>query len=107
MREMKKSKPRSGRCWLGSPPVKRIWTVAIAAVGLTLSSAAAAGEGDDYRTQDEKDGYSVAFIDDKLMDAGQAGTSPMIIVRPRSVRMTLIRPRTSFVAEMLKSVEAL
>ena len=45
--------------------------------------------------------------DDKLMDAGQDGTSPMILVRPRSVRMTLIRPRTSFVAEMLKSVEAL
>lgn len=87
--------------------MKKARTLAFAVVGLTLPQVALAGEGDDYRTQDEKDGYSVAFIDDKLMDAGQDGTSPMILVRPRSVRMTLIRPRTSFVNEMLKSVEAI
>ncbi len=88
--------------------MKKLCTVvALATAVLTLTSAAAADEGVEYRTQDEKDGYSVAFIDDKLMDAGQEGTSPMIMVRPRAARMTLIRPRTSFVPEMLKSVEAL
>jgi hypothetical protein len=87
--------------------MKKACTLALAVIGLTLPSVALAGEGDDYRTQDEKDGYSVDFFTDQLSDGGQGGTLPMILVRPRIVRMTLIRPRTSFVNEMLKSVEAI
>ncbi|NUP09829.1 MAG: hypothetical protein HOW73_27600 [Polyangiaceae bacterium] len=72
----------------------------------TMAGVASADDGDGYVTQDETDGYSVKFLDDLLDGAGLDGSPPMLTVRPRGVRMTLIRPRTSFVNEMLKSVES-
>ena len=74
---------------------------------LGFAGVASAEETDDYKTQDEKDGYSVTFKDDGLLGGGLDGGGPMIKVRGRPVRVTLIRPRTSFVQEMLKSVENL
>ena len=47
------------------------------------------------------------FSDDPLNAGGFGPNDATIRVRPGPVRTTLIRPRTSFVPEMLKSVENL
>ncbi len=61
---------------------------------------AAAGGG-------KEDGYGYEFSDDPLSAGGFGPNDATIRVRPGPVRTTLIRPRTSFVPEMLKSVENL
>ena len=53
------------------------------------------------------EGYGYEFSDDPLAAGGFGPNDATIRVRPGPVRMTLIRPRTSFVPEMLKSVENL
>lgn len=53
------------------------------------------------------DGYGYEFTDDPLNAGGFGPNDATIRVRPGPVRTTLIRPRTSFVPEMLKSVENL
>ena len=55
----------------------------------------------------EGDGYGYEFSDDPLSAGGFGPNDATIRVRPGPVRTTLIRPRTSFVPEMLKSVENL
>ena len=52
-------------------------------------------------------GYGYEFTDDPLNAGGFGPNDATIRVRPGPVRTTLIRPRTSFVPEMLKSVENL
>ena len=64
--------------------------------------AAAAGGG-----KKDGDGYGYEFSDDPLSAGGFGPNDATIRVRPGPVRTTLIRPRTSFVPEMLKSVENL
>jgi hypothetical protein len=54
-----------------------------------------------------KEGYGYEFTDDPLNAGGFGPNDATICVRPGPVRTTLIRPRTSFVPEMLKSVENL
>ena len=91
---------------------------AVAAAVLLLSSAsfaqappasggapAAGGAGAKAGGKDE--GYGYEFSDDPLAAGGFGPTDATIRVRPGPVRTTLIRPRTSFVPEMLKSVENL
>ncbi len=51
------------------------------------------------------DGYGYEFDDDPLNAGGFGPNDATIKVRARAARTTLIRPRTSFVPEMLKSVE--
>lgn len=53
------------------------------------------------------EGYGYEFADDPLAAGGFGPNDATIRVRPGPVRTTLIRPRTSFVPEMLKSVENL
>jgi hypothetical protein len=53
------------------------------------------------------DTYGYEFTDDPLSAGGFGPNDATIRVRPGPVRTTLIRPRTSFVPEMLKSVENL
>jgi hypothetical protein len=60
------------------------------------AGAGGSGAGGDY-------GYK--FEDDPLSAGGFGPADATIRVRPGPVRTTLIRPRTSFVPEMLKSVE--
>lgn len=55
----------------------------------------------------EGEGYGYEFSDDPLAAGGFGPNDATIRVRPGPVRTTLIRPRTSFVPEMLKSVENL
>ena len=100
---------------------KRVFGV-FAAAFLLLSSASAfaqapgAGEGaapgaggaGAKPTSGGKDeGYGYEFSDDPLNAGGFGPNDATIRVRPGPVRTTLIRPRTSFVPEMLKSVENL
>ena len=55
----------------------------------------------------KEDSYGYEFSDDPLSAGGFGPSDATIRVRPGPVRTTLIRPRTSFVPEMLKSVENL
>jgi hypothetical protein len=54
---------------------------------------------------ESKGDYGYKFEDDPLSAGGFGPNDATIRVRPGPVRTTLIRPRTSFVPEMLKSVE--
>lgn len=69
---------------------------------LALSSVAFAQGVKDAKTDE---GYGYEFDDDPLNAGGFGPNDATIRVRPRAARTTLIRPRTSFVPEMLKSVE--
>jgi hypothetical protein len=68
---------------------------------VAMSAAAQAPAGG------EGDGYGYDFDDDPLNAGGFGPNDATIRVRPRAARTTLIRPRTTFVPEMLKSVENL
>jgi len=95
------------------------FSVGFAAVALLLSSVAfesrafaqapgAAAPGAKPSGGGGKDeGYGYEFSDDPLAAGGFGPNDATIRVRPGPVRTTLIRPRTSFVSEMLKSVENL
>ena len=98
---------------------KRVFGV-VAAAFLLLSSATAfaqapapgaaapGGAGPKASGGGGKDeGYGYEFSDDPLAAGGFGPNDATIRVRPGPVRTTLIRPRTSFVPEMLKSVENL
>jgi hypothetical protein len=89
------------------------------ALGASLASAqdapaapAAGGGGAGVKTtgaapSGKEAGYGYEFTDDPLNAGGFGPNDATIRVRPGPVRTTLIRPRTSFVPEMLKSVENL
>jgi hypothetical protein len=69
--------------------------------GVKSTPGGAAGGGG------KDEGYGYEFSDDPLAAGGFGPSDATIRVRPGPVRTTLIRPRTSFVPEMLKSVENL
>jgi hypothetical protein len=73
------------------------------AVGLMASIAAA----QDIAEKETSEGYGYEFDDDPLSAGGFGPNDATIRVRPRAARTTLIRPRTHFIPEMLKSVESL
>jgi hypothetical protein len=79
--------------------------VAFAAVGMLLMTTEAFAQGKAGGKKEE--GYGYEFSDDPLNAGGFGPNDATIRVRPGPVRTTLIRPRTSFVPEMLKSVENL
>lgn len=66
----------------------------------SVKTTATTGAGD-------QKGYGYTFSDDPLNAGGFGPGDATIRVRPRAARTTLIRPRTSFVPEMLRSVENL
>jgi hypothetical protein len=82
----------------------RVGLVGVAVVSAVLASSALA-----FAQEDKKggEGYGYEFDDDPLSAGGFGPNDATIRVRPRAARTTLIRPRTSFVPEMLKSVENL
>lgn len=53
------------------------------------------------------DNYNYRFDDDHMLGDTLSTTPPLIRIRKEPLRVRLIRPRASFVAEMLKSVETL
>jgi hypothetical protein len=92
---------RLGRSYLGVLAGLSILLISGAAAAQAAPAApgGAAGGGDK--------GYGYEFSDDPLNAGGFGPNDATIRVRPGPVRTTLIRPRTSFVPEMLKSVENL
>lgn len=76
-------------------------------VALMVSLLAAVASAQDIQEQKTDDGYGYSFDDDPLNAGGFGPNDATIRVRARAARTTLIRPRTSFVPEMLKSVENL
>lgn len=70
----------------------------VAFEGTALAQAASEGSGD---------GYGYEFDDDPLAAAGFGPNDSRIRVRKGAQRSTLIKPRTQFINELLKSVENL
>jgi hypothetical protein len=77
------------------------------AVALALSASVASAQQKEITESKTDDGYGYSFDDDPLNAGGFGPNDATIRVRARAARTTLIRPRTSFVPEMLKSVENL
>ena len=80
--------------------VRKLVGMGAAVVTLLFATAAAAQDAGG-----DSGGYGYEFADDPLTAGGFGPNDATIRVRPGPVRRTLIRPRTSFVPEMLKSVE--
>ena len=78
--------------------------VAMAGLGVLLFATEALAQP---KANKKEEGYGYDFSDDPLNAGGFGPNDATIRVRPGPVRTTLIRPRTSFVPEMLKSVENL
>jgi hypothetical protein len=75
-------------------------------LGLALTSATAAAEKPKRVPAPRLDLYTYSFEDDSLL-AGATGVLGMPVrILPSATRVTLIRPRTAFVVELLKSVES-
>ena len=72
---------------------RRLVAVAVA-LGFSLSAGVACAEDQYYR-----------FMDDPLAGQGLDGNTAVIKVKGNGPITTLIRPRVSFVPELLKSVE--
>jgi hypothetical protein len=80
----------------------------VTAIGVTMIASVALAQAPGKGGSGKKDdGYGYEFSDDPLSAGGFGPNDATIRVRPGPVRTTLIRPRTSFVPEMLKSVENL
>jgi hypothetical protein len=80
----------------------RVAVAAIAFGSVFAVSSVALAQIKDVKTDE---GYGYEFDDDPLNAGGFGPNDATIRVRARAARTTLIRPRTSFVPEMLKSVE--
>jgi hypothetical protein len=90
--------------------MKNLWVGAVIAVGCVLVAGDVFAQAAAPKTTGaggKEDGYGYEFSDDPLSAGGFGPNDATIRVRPGPVRTTLIRPRTSFVPEMLKSVENL
>jgi len=82
----------------------RFGAVLVSGMAVLLMSSFALAQGKDKK---KDEGYGYEFSDDPLNAGGFGPNDATIRVRPGPVRTTLIRPRTTFVPEMLKSVENL
>jgi len=85
----------------------RFGAALVAGMGVLLVTSFAMAQGKSAAGGKKDEGYGYEFSDDPLAAGGFGPTDATIRVRPGPVRTTLIRPRTSFVPEMLKSVENL
>jgi hypothetical protein len=84
------------------------FTVVAGLVGFAVVAVAPAAFAQDVKESaggGGGDGYGYEFTDDPLSAGGFGPNDSTIRVRANAQRTTLIRPRTSFVPEMLKSVE--
>ena len=86
---------------------KRIKVVSAVAglSALFLASSAFAQDIKETAGDAGAEGYGYEFDDDPLSAGGFGPNDATIKVRPKAARTTLIRPRTHFIPEMLKSVE--
>jgi hypothetical protein len=92
-------------------------TVTVALLSMLVATSASAQPASAGKSSSAKDSsmkvegsgasYKVEFTDDPLNALNDGVLIPRIVVRPGAVRVMLLRPRASFVTEMLKSVEML
>ena len=88
--------------------VVRATAAGLTAAAILLVSTTSFAQGvKETESGGDGDGYGYEFADDPLTAGGFGPNDATIRVRPGPIRRTLIRPRTSFVPEMLKSVENL
>ncbi len=81
---------------------------AVTVVTVLFSSALAFADDKGYVENPGTNGdQSVIFRDDPLAAGGLGPNDVRITVPPTAKRVTLLRPRTQFIQEMLKSVENL
>jgi len=86
---------------------KTRWIVLPALVALAAAAPSAAADDSAPVAQNNEGGYVYNFKDDPLQAAGLGPLGAWIPVARKAARATLIRPRTAFVVELLKSVEHL
>ena len=82
---------------------RRLIAVGLAAASLSVTLAASAQP----KTEAPASAYTYDFEPDDLIGETLSTTPPLLRVRPKALRVMLLRPRASFVGEMLKSVEVL
>lgn len=80
--------------------------ISLLAFGLVMTAAVSASAQDIKESQGD-DGYGYEFDDDPLAAGGFGPNDSRIRVRRGAERATLIRPRTHFIPELLKSVQNL
>lgn len=83
---------------------RRFLSLGFALFSLCLASLASAQQPQASSTTSA---YTYDFEPDDLIGETLSTTPPLLRVRPHVLKVTLLRPRASFVGEMLKSVEAL
>lgn len=77
------------------------------AASVVLAMVSTASAQDVKETKGGDDGYGYEFEDDPLSAGGFGPNDSRIRVRRGAQRSTLIKPRTQFITELLKSVENL
>jgi hypothetical protein len=80
---------------------------ALFVLALASTSATAAAEKPKNASAPRTDEYGYTFTDDALLAGATGVLGVPIKARSLGLRQTLIRPRTAFVVELLKSVENL
>jgi len=93
------------------PIVKSVPALCALLAVLSLSAAARAQDtrpraATPARTVDDRN-VTYEFLDDPLAGGGIVPRGGVVTIRTRRMQTLLIRPRTQFVTEMLKSVENL
>ena len=86
---------------------KAVFGLAITSILGITSIASADPTSSTFVEQAGADGQNVVFKDDPLAAGGLDPHDARITIRPMGIRTFLLRPRTQFVSEMLKSVESL
>ena len=82
-----------------------IFTLSVVVAAVAVTSVPAFAQ--DVTTTDQRDGYRYVFKDEPLTAGGLDANDARIRVMPHMLRQTLIRPRLTFVSQMLESVEKL
>jgi hypothetical protein len=80
---------------------------ALLAVQTSAQAHVPAARARDDAKETKVDHYGYVFPDDPMAANPLGPNDPILRVTIHPLRMTLIRPRTSFVTEMLESVEKL
>jgi hypothetical protein len=84
----------------------RTWAfLGIFGVALVTLSITATAQIEPFHETKDAEGYRVVFPDDPLRGGGFDGHDALIPIVKHGMRVTLIRPRTQFVDELVKSVE--
>jgi hypothetical protein len=77
------------------------------ALVVAVASFSVVGAAGAQTKQPKEDSYTYTFIDDDLLGDTLSSPPPILKGGKRPMRITLIRPRASFVVEMLTSVETM